>query len=238
MGHATETLERAEHAAHAGHGGHEPAGRLTMWVGITMATLGVLLAFAAAKVGGERTELVKALVDQQHAHAKYQAQDIKHRAAVLSLRQLHATAAGEKVDAKDMLALATSVERYYAESQAANEWVDSYDPVIRAHTDGQEEYERAQLAAEFGIVVASIALLLRRRAPWFVALALGMVAVGILGGTWRHVGHIVHQAEAKIEETGKAYRELRDSGKTTEADDALVAEVRAAYGAPKPKATP
>ena len=34
-----------------------------------MALLGVLLAFASAKVGGERTELVKTMVEQQTAHA-------------------------------------------------------------------------------------------------------------------------------------------------------------------------
>jgi hypothetical protein len=230
MAHAPEALERAEHAAHSGHDSH--GGRLTTWVGITMAILGVLLAFTAAKVGGERAELMMALVDQQHAHAKYQAQDVKHRAAVLSLRQLHATAVGSKVDPLDMRTVAGTVNRYFAESAAARAWVDAYDPLIAAHIEGQEEYELAQLAAEIGIVIASIALLLRRRAPWLVAVALGCAAVGQTAMTWRHERVLVHQLEARTEETGKVYRALRDAGKTEDIDQALVDEVLTTYGEP------
>jgi hypothetical protein len=75
---AHETLEHAEPIAHGGHGehgDHDHGGdqSLGMKVGVTMAILGVLLAFCAARVGAERTELVEALVDQQDAHAKSQA---------------------------------------------------------------------------------------------------------------------------------------------------------------------
>jgi hypothetical protein len=92
-------LEHAEHISHAGHGGHgehggghggqghDEQGKLGTYIGITMAVLGVVLAFCAARVGAERTDLIKALVEQQHAHAKYQAQDVKHRMAILNLRQ-------------------------------------------------------------------------------------------------------------------------------------------------------
>jgi uncharacterized protein DUF4337 len=232
MGHPTESLEHAEHVGHAGsHGGHDAnGGRLSMWIGVTMASLGVILAFSAAKVGGERTELVKALVDQQHAHAKYQAQDIKHRTAVLSLRQLHATLDGARVNAEDMLVLAQLVDRYLAESRAASAWVDAYDPIVEAHASAQETYEHAQLAAEVGIVIASIALLLRRRSPWFVAILLGIAAVGILIVTYGRVGKIVHAAEQNVEESGQAYQTLRESGRSTEVDQALVDDVRNRFG--------
>ena len=86
--------EQLEHAHHVAHGGGHDSGPLSMRVGITMAILGVILAFAAAKVGGERTELVQALVDQQHANANYQAQDVKHRVAILALQNLHAEGRG------------------------------------------------------------------------------------------------------------------------------------------------
>ena len=228
MAHAVETLEHAKHIAHAGDGTHNS---LSMCVGITMATLGVLLAAAAAKVGGERTELVKALVEQQHAHSKYQAQDIKHRVAVLSLQQTHAFRQSDKLNGPDMLALVSSIDRYHVESVAARAWVEAYDPAIRAHTLAQEEYELTQLAAEFGIVLASIALLLRRRLPWLLAIGLGGLGVFEMYATYAHVRRVVRQSESTIEERAKTYLDLREEGKTDVADQALVDEVRAEFTA-------
>ena len=226
MAHAPETLEHAEHIAHSGHDG----GRLSMVVGITMATLGVLLAFAAAKVGGERTELIQALVDQEYAHGQFEAQDIKHRVAVLSLQNLHAEAEVGHTNAKDMLLMAASVERYERESIAANIWVDAYDPLVKAFTESQESYEHAQLAAEFGIVIASIALLLKRRAPWFLSLVLGAVAVALLLMTYVHTRAETHEAEEKIQADEKTYEEMRDKDRMTDSDHALVDEVKRTYG--------
>lgn len=233
MGHAAESLERGEHMAHAGHhGGGEPGDPLPTRIGITMAILGVMLAVAAARVGYERAELVQYLVEQQHAHSKYQAQDIKHRTAVLALRQLHAVAAAEKVNPTDLRLIAQSVDRYLAEAQAAQRWVMAYDPVIAAHAEAQEEYEHSQLAAELGIVIASIALLLRRRLAWLAAILLGGAAIVLLLLTYRHTAHRLHEAEAKIEEGEKEYRALREAGKTTEMDQALVDEVLKSVPAP------
>ena len=227
MSNAAESLEHAQHIAHGGHEG----GRLSTVVGITMAMLGVLLAFAAAKVGGERTELIQALVDQQHAHVQYQAQDIKHRVAVLSLQNLHAEAEAGRTNATDMIMMANSIDRYLKEANAGVVWVDAYDPLISARAASQEHYELAQLAAEFGIVLASIALLLRRRAPWLLAIGLGAVTIVVLGITWMHTRSIAHDAEGKIEESEKIFETLREADKTTDADQALVDEVRKTYGA-------
>jgi hypothetical protein len=231
MAHAPEKLEHAHHVAHGG--GHD-SGPLSMKVGITMAVLGVVLAFSAAKVGGERTELVAALVGQQHAHANYQAQDIKHRVAMLTLQNLHAEAEVGKTGAADMLAMARSADRYLRESDVAKTWVDAFDPLIEARTESQEEYEHGQLAAELGIVIASIALLLKRRLPWLAALALGALAIAQLGRTYAHTSHRVHDAEAKIEAAEKAFDDTRAANKTTAADKALVDEVLRAYGSAAP----
>ena len=206
-----------------------------MRVGITMAMLGVILAFAAAKVGGERTALVQALVDQQHAHANFQAQDIKHRVAILALQNLHAELEPEKANAKDMLGMAGSAERYLKEAVVAKSWVDAFDPEIEAIAESQEHYERAQLAAEFGIVVASIALLLKRREPWFAAMALGLLSIVLLAMTWHHTHDTVSDAKAKIDVAETAFDEMRAANKTTAADQALVDEVKAMYG---PKVPP
>jgi hypothetical protein len=230
MAHAHETLEHAEHTAHAGHGhgGHDPS-PLPMRIGITMAILGVLLAFSAARVGYERTELVQYLVEQQHAHAKYQAQDVKHRVAVLTLQQMHAFAGESKFNPSDMVAIAKSVDRYLEESKAAQEWVDAYDPMIAAHAEAQEEYEHGELAAELGVVIASIALLLRRKSAWLAAIILGGVAVGLVGKSYVHTRHEVAEAEEKINEHEKRYRTLREANKTTDSEQALVDEVLKTY---------
>jgi hypothetical protein len=231
---AAETLEKAHHVGHSGHD-HDP---LSMRVGITMAILGVILAFSAAKVGGERTELVQALVDQQHANANYQAQDIKHRVAILSLQNLHAELEPGKANAKDMLGMAGSAERYVKEAAVAKSWVDAFDPMIEAISESQEHYERAQLAAEFGIVIASIALLLKRREPWFLAMALGLLSVALLAMTYHHTHDTVHDAKAKIDVAETSFDELRAANKTNEADQALVDEVKRMYGSGAPATPP
>ncbi len=233
MAHATESLERAEHSGHAAHGGHGPSdgNPLPMRVGITMAILGVLLAFASARVGFERAELLQFLVEQQHAHAKYQAQDIKHRTTILTLAQLRAFAEESKLNPADVLSIANSANRYFAEANSAKDWVDAYDPVIAAHAEAQEEYEHAQLAAELGIVLASIALLLRRREPWLAGIVLGVIAVGLTVMTYRHTAHAVETTGEKLEHAEKAYRTLRESGKTVELDQALVDDMLKRYAA-------
>lgn len=242
---AHEILEHSEHISHAGHGhdhGAEGHGkdRLGTYVGITMAVLGVLLAFCAAKVGGERTELVQSLVEQQNAHSKYQAQNIKHRMAFLDLQAVHALAPGgtASLDKKDMAMMARSVERYFEEAEKAQVWVEAFDPVVEAHVEAQEQYETAQLFAEIGIVVASVALLLKKRIAWFAALLLGVLAIGRVGITYAHTSSVVGVAEHSIEEKGKAYRELRNADKTTTAENELVEEIRRGAGVlPGPQAS-
>jgi type II secretory pathway pseudopilin PulG len=222
--------EQLEHAHHVAHGGGHDTGPLSMRVGITMAILGVILAFAAAKVGGERTELVQALVDQQHANANYQAQDVKHRVAILALQNLHAEAEVGKTNAKDMLGMALSAERYEKEAEIAKRWVDAFDPMIETISESQEHYERGQLAAEFGIVIASIALLLKRREPWFLAMALGLLSVVLIFMTWQHAHATVHEAEENVASAETAFDTARAANKTSAIDQALIDEVKRDYG--------
>ncbi|SRR5258708_3634796 len=233
-----DTLEHTEHITHAAHGhddghGSDPKQRLGTYIGITMAVLGVLLAFCAAKVGGERTELVQALVEQSNAHAQYHAQDVKHRVAVIALQQLHSSAFGtvqSTLNKGDVLAMANTVDRYLKESNLAKDWSASFDPAVLAHVHAQESYETAQLGAEVGIVLASVALLMRRRALWIVAIALGLFAIVIVGKTYLHTVEIVKTAEHNIEETAKEYNDARAKDKTTDSESQLLASIRAWAG--------
>jgi Domain of unknown function (DUF4337) len=308
-------LEHAEHISHAGHGhgdehggggghggDHDAGGNLGTYIGITMAVLGVVLAFCAARVGAERTELIRSLVEQQHAHAKYQAQDVKHRMAILNLRQTHAmipaaeitealdadlhkieaaastpapapakpeaavagaakpeaakadpasgaasTTAAARALGKLLTAeitpskaeaakLSDTADRYFNEAKVANTWVESFNPAIEAHMEAQEHFELAQLIAEVGIVIASVALLLRKRIIWFAAVGLGVASLGLVGFTLNTTGSLVHAADEKIEEHGKEYRDLRNADKAAETDEDLQVEVEKWTGIPRRKA--
>jgi hypothetical protein len=230
-------MQHAAHAGEDGHGGGEHS-RFSTYTGITMAILGVILAFASAKVGGERTMLVKTMVEQEDGHLRYVTQDLKHRIAVISLRQLRATLpvitnAGQgaaTVDRKEMVALANTVQRYYNESQACVVWADSYTPAILAHEEGQEYYEWGMLLSEIGIVIASVSLLLRRRSAWYLSIALGVAAVVVLVVTYKHTAPVVRAIEEKSTAAASVYHKMRAADKTSAADDALTKEVLATYG--------
>jgi len=234
---AMEHTERMEHAAH--EHGHGPAGHgeshksLSMGIGITMAMLGVLLAFCAAKVGGERTELVQSLVEQSNAHAQYHAQDVKHRVAFIALQQLHATAFGSApgaLDKHDVLAMADTVDRYLAESDLAKDWSGSYDSFWHAPVTldlGVLTLEDTLQHWVNDALMVSVALLMRRRILWFVAIALGLASIALVGKTYWHTTQIVAVAERHTEETAKVYLEARARHKTTASEKEMIESIRA-----------
>ncbi len=291
MSGPTELLEQMEHAGHAGgghgdaHGDAQGHGSVGKHIGISMACLGVLLAFCSALVGGTRTELVKTMVEQTTAQAKYQAQAIKYRVVVTQLQALVAglprpaelaaadasfarleaeadtapkdpkpvsesprvpsPTAGLRLATRQMVDLlapskdallksATLVHNYRLERDAASDWIDSFDTVIRAHTEAGEHYEWAQLCAEVGIVIASIALLFSSRKVWSIALALGAVAVGILGWTYTTTRAELREAEHRIEESGHKYRFLRKALDDRAEEEEMLRGLWSTYGVKPP----
>src|SRR5262245_36721251 len=74
-----ELAEKIEHVHHSGgHGSSHDSGS-SKPIGITMALLGVMLAFSAAMVGSQRTELIKVMVQQSTKWGLYQAETMKFR---------------------------------------------------------------------------------------------------------------------------------------------------------------
>jgi hypothetical protein len=208
-----------------------------MFIGITMAVLGVMLAFCAAKVGGERSELVRTLVERSNAQAQYHAQDVKHRVSIIAVQELHSATFSPSnpnpaLNKNDVMAMVSTVERYLKESNLAKDWSESYDSAIEAHTEAQERYELGQLAAEIGIVIASVALLLKRREAWFLSLLLGLACVIIIGMTYVNTNRVVTAAEKTIEEKNKEYMDARAKDKTTDSEDALLNSLRQWAGQP------
>lgn len=120
---AHQHLEHAEHIGHAGghghgdghgHGGHAPGGspNLGRNIGVTMAVMGVLLAFSSAMVGGERTELVAAMIERTNASAQHQAASTKYRVLQAQLQQLHASM---PVDLAEFKRIDAEIDRIEAE---------------------------------------------------------------------------------------------------------------------------
>jgi len=266
MSGAHEMLEKMEHAGHAGHGeghgeGHGKAGPGKM-IGITMALLGVMLAFCAAMVGSARTELIKATVEQANLWSIYQAESTKYRVMEADFEMLHALTpnqaelkkfeeklasvkrAGGKADDEDTAELKEAIHvatveladvltpdkadedriaglaaKYKRDMHEAKEDAEAYDEAIEAHHDASEWYERAQLCAEIGIVIASIALLLSSRPAWLVSVVIGLGGFGIIGYTFSHTRTLLAEAEKKIEEAKKRTAEIEsDDDKDDDGD--------------------
>jgi hypothetical protein len=116
---------------------------------------------------------------------------------------------------------------YERDVREAKEDAEAYDGAIEAHQEAAEHYEWAQLAAEVGIVVASIALLLSSRALWLVALVLGAGCAGTLGVTFVEGRSALAAAEKRIQAAAANVQQI-------EADDED--EGPSAEGASKPKA--
>lgn len=248
--------ELAEHIEHAkgGHGGGEHGGHGPgKAIGITMALLGVMLAFCAAMVGAARTELIATMVEQSNKLSTFQAESTKARVMEADVEMLHAITPTKaevdkfesrlatvkrvsgKSDDEDTTELKAAIalsakeladvltpdpedeahlnnlaRRYQHDMKEAKEDAECYDDKIAAHFDAAEWYERAQLAAEIGIVIASVALLLSSRAVWVVSLVFAISGAGIIVRTFVHTSSMLASAEKKIEEAQKKEAFIED----------------------------
>ena len=232
MSEATENLEHAVHVAHAGHddGAQNSIHRYT---GITIAVLGMFLAFCAAQVGGSRTNLIRAMVLKEDANMKSQAQSIKYRGAVSQLEALRAIVtipAGPVPRKEDMLRFVKIVREYRDERDAAQEWIGSYDEAIEGYSVSAERYEISQLSAEIGIIFASVALLLSNRRLWHVSVFLGVVCIGGIGWTYPTT-HSLGKAQEEITRSQKKYDDLRKKLEKRGDDEKLFKDVEGIYAA-------
>ncbi len=229
MSEAMEALEHAQHASHAGHGGDDHGKAPAKLIGLTMALIGVLIAFCAAMVGGERNELTRTMIEQTQANSDASSASIKFRLIMLELekqRGLVATAVAGNSPSTVLPRFISLYGDYSKERKFSKDWADSYDPMIQAHFEGAEGYEHAQLIAEIGIVLASLGVLLGSRPAWLVSIVFAVVCVGQLGRTFMHTRTEVNEATEKVHRTDEAYHELRkahaaggDDERTVEALD-------------------
>jgi Domain of unknown function (DUF4337) len=210
---AHATLEHAEHAAHGG--GHEQGhegGSSNKIFGITMALIGVLIALCSAMVGSERNELTKTMIKQTQSHADYTAASTKFRLIMLELEKQRARISAQRDPAGGFSPVERFIELsqdYSQERNLSKRWADSYEPVVEAHFEAAERFEHAQVVAEIGIVMASLAVLLASRPPWFMSVLLSGICVVMLSRTYFHTSHIVDAEMVKVGQAEKAYEDLR-----------------------------
>jgi hypothetical protein len=118
---------------------------------------------------------------------------------------------------------------YDKDRREAKEDAEAYDGAIEAHQEAAEHYEWAQLAAEVGIVVASIALLLGSRAVWGASIVLGLGCAGVLGVTFLQTRTAVAAAEDRIKKAAENELELEKDD--DEADEPAAPEKGASANA-------
>ena len=123
-----------------------------------------------------------------------------------ALRELMGLLQPRKVEVETFLA---TIARYDEERRAVRAWAESFDDVVRAHFEGAEHFETAQLLAEIGIVLGSIALLRASRPFWFASIAAGVVCALLTGRAWVSLRAEVHEGVERQEQAKERYEELR-----------------------------
>jgi len=161
-----------------------------------------------------------------------------------TLKELTVLMTPRKAEVESFLA---TIARYDEERKAARAWAESYEDEVHAHFEGSEDFEKAQLLAEIGIVIASIALLRSSKPFWYVSIVAAVVCAVVVGKTWTNLRHEVHEAEEKQAHAKEHYDELRGkkdaNGKRAAEvrDDETLAKIRERFGiaaatVPEPKA--
>ena len=210
---AHEELEHAEHTAHS-HGAKH--------MGVTMAILGVLIAFSAAMVGSQRQELMTTLLDQSWAHSSWVAANVRSSMVTSDLYKVRGQSAGGNSALPQLLQLDAD---YATETKLAKDWDDTCEPLIDAHYDAAEGYEHAQLVAEVAIIIASIGILLNSRAAWLASLGVGALSLVLICYTFVTARGEIAEHHHKVEAAEHAYEEHSEQDLDSKGRDALLNEV-------------
>lgn len=218
MSSLQEKLERAESAVHVSN----------KHIGVTIALIGVLIAFCAAMVSSEQNELTRTMTEQTQANSDFSGASTKFRMVMNELEKLRSQSslgsagAGLLPEVKRFLRLSLDYSR---ERDFAKTWVDTYQPAIEAHFDAAQGYDNAQLFAEIGIVVASLAILLSNRSAWVISILLGIICIGVLTSTFVKTRHSVSHALGGIRQAENAYEQLRKAHLGARGDERILEEL-------------
>jgi Na+-translocating ferredoxin:NAD+ oxidoreductase RnfG subunit len=136
----------------------------------------------------------------------------------------------------DVLRFVSIVRDYDKEREVAKKWTESYEGAIHAHAEATEHFEWGQLCAEFGIVLASIGLLLNSKASWLGSIVMGVASLSIVVWAFTSSHAELGKAEKEIEEAKKEYLALNMEAKQTKGDEELLQDIER-IEAPPPAAS-
>jgi hypothetical protein len=127
--------------------------------------------------------------------------------------------------AGDVRRLADLIRRYRDEAKLAKVWAESYHEAIHIHELAASRYEIGQLAAEIGIVIASVSLLFHARWAWYIAIVLGILCLGIAAGTYEIDHRTVHSAEETIKENHDRFKKASNEEQDIQEDEKLLKDI-------------
>jgi hypothetical protein len=125
----------------------------------------------------------------------------------------------------DVLRFVSIVRDYDKEREVAKKWTESYEGAIHAHAEATEHFEWGQLCAEFGIVLASIGLLLNSKVSWMGSIVMGAASMGIVVWAFTSSHGELGRAEKEIEEAKKEYLALNMEAKQGKGDEELLKDI-------------
>jgi hypothetical protein len=124
----------------------------------------------------------------------------------------------------DVVDMAKQTKRYMIEREAAAKWAESYEDKVGAIEESGEHFEWAQLAAEIGVVLASIALLLQSRLAWMGSITLGVASIGLIVFTFATSKAKITKAQGEIAEAHEAYEKTSNDKVDEKKEEKLIEE--------------
>ncbi len=125
----------------------------------------------------------------------------------------------------DVLRFVELVREYGEEKEKAEKWAESYEALIEVYEKAAEHYEWGQLSAEFGIVLASIALLMQNRRVWMLSMVFGTSALVLIVYSFSVQTSGLASAEKQVADSKKAYFDLNMEEKSKKGDEELLADI-------------
>jgi hypothetical protein len=193
-----------------------------------MALISVLIALCSTMVGSQSNELTRTMIEQTQANSDFSSASTKFRVVMLELEKRRAALPAEAANPVQILGLKRFLRLYvdYNQERAlAKTWADSYQPLITAHFNAAESYERAQLIAEIGIMIASLAVLLSNRSAWLISIAFAVVCVAMLASTFVKTRSAVSKTGDTVQQAEHAYQELRKTHLAADEDEQTVEQL-------------